>query len=120
METGPRSERRRARFEALYAEANPPLSYAANHVRALTERAREVHGEAHGALDPADRLEPDEADLVHERAELHRLELAVQSLEHDWLFLERGTAGRATPAGHAGLRPELPITVPHAQDSARA
>jgi len=120
METGPRSERRRARFEALYAEAKQALSYAANHVRALTERAREVHGEAHGALDPADRLEPDEADLVHERAELHRLELAVQSLEHDWLFLERGTAGWATPADDAGLGPELQMRVLEAQEAERA
>lgn len=119
METGSQSERRRARFEALYAEAKQALSYAANQVRALTERAREVHGEAHGALDRAERLEPGEADLVHERAELHRLELAVQSLEHDWLFLERGTAESATPADHAGLGPELQMRVLEAQEAER-
>lgn len=120
METGPRSERRRARFEALYAEAKQALSYAANQVRALTERAREVHGEAHGAPDRTDRPEPDAGELVHERAELHRLELAVQSLERDWLFLERGTVGSTTPADGAGLGPELQMRVLEAQEAERA
>ena len=120
MEMGPLSERRRARFEALYGEAKQALSYAANQVRGLTERAREVHGEAHGALDRADPHEPDKADLIRERAELRRLELAVQSLEHDWLFLERGTAGSATPADDAGLGPELQMRVLEAQEAERA
>ena len=42
MDIGTEAEQRRARFEALYAEAKQSLSYAANQVRALTEQARQL------------------------------------------------------------------------------
>lgn len=120
MEAGSQSAHRRARFETLYTEAKQTLSYAANQVRALTERAREVHGEAHSDELSAEGPETGRPDLVHERAALHRLELTVRSLEQDWLFLERGAAEMATPADDTGLGPDVQMRLLEAQEAERA
>ena len=104
---------RRQRSAALYAEAKQTLSYAANQLRVLAERSRSTAAELQDelrarrreeqersiesdpALDPLRRRELEElgADVVRARSELARLDLAVQGLEANWLFLERGSEG---------------------------
>ncbi len=135
METGTLGEGRRlideqdepheVRFDALYAEAKRALSVAANELRALRERAREIHAEAVDRWTTSDAAGQDEAGrlreagavgdsrsrslpsvagmtddvsvrLAHERTELSRLDAAVRDLEEVWLFLERGETGDAT------------------------
>ena len=118
MVTDDRSERRRVRFEALYAEAKQTLGYAANQLRALTERAREVHSESPTAGEPGG---PEREDPTREAVEQARLELVVRGLEQSWLFLERGSADPADPkADIEDLEPELRMHILEAQEAERA
>ena len=106
MDVGNRADQQRARFEALYAEAKQSLSYAANEVRSLTEQARQLR-------DGTD-------DTGREQATLARLELTVRSLERDWLFLERGTAGADDTGGETAADTEMQMRILQAQEAERA
>ena len=108
MDVGNQADQRRARFDALYAEAKQSLSYAANQVRSLTEQARQLRdaGDASG----------------QEQAAMARLDLTVRSLERDWLFLEQGTsaAGSGDGANEAGMETDVQMRLMQAQEAERA
>jgi len=129
---------RRQRSAALYAEAKQTLSYAANQLRVLAERSRSTAAELQDelrarrreeqersiesdpALDPLRRRELEElgADVVRARSELARLDLAVQGLEANWLFLERGSEGSGRLPD--GTDPALRMVILDAQEAERA
>ena len=137
METKAIDERRRARAEALYAEAKQTLGHAANQLRALTETARELYGETVSDLSRsrydrdgaarADRYaarseqaresESLAAELGQQRVELERLELAVRNLESNWLFLERP---RDEAPAHERTTPADRMRILEAQEQERA
>ncbi|MFI5292259.1 MAG: sensor histidine kinase [Candidatus Limnocylindrales bacterium] len=101
------ADQRRARFEALYAEAKQSLSYTANQVRALTDQARQLGG-------PSDAT-------GREQAALARLELTLRSLERDWLFLERGIGPESdAAAGQSDGDTDLQMRLMQAQEAERA
>ncbi len=107
MDVGNQADQRRARFDALYAEAKQSLSYAANQVRSLTEQARQLRdaGDASG----------------HEQAAMARLDLTVRSLERDWLFLEQGTSPEGGDgAEDTGTETEVQMRLMQAQEAERA
>ncbi|MGZ6294918.1 MAG: sensor histidine kinase [Candidatus Limnocylindrales bacterium] len=127
------------RSAALYAEAKQTLSYAANQLRALAERSRSVTAELQLELrnlrreDQADgdasadgpaevlrrhRLDELGGQVVRARSELARLDLAVQGLEANWLFLERG--GEASSRLPDGTDPALRMVILDAQEAERA
>ena len=106
MDTGTEAEQRRARFEALYAEAKQSLSYAANEVRSLTEQARQLR-------DGTD-------ETGREQATMARLELTVRSLERDWLFLERGTDQADDTGAEVAADTETQMRILQAQEAERA
>jgi len=131
--------RRRQRSATLYAEAKQTLSYAANQLRVLAERSRTVAGElqdelrtlrreeqerAPEPLEPAlenarrRHLEELGAEVVRTRSELARLDLAVQGLEANWLFLERGSEGSGRLPD--GTDPALRMVILDAQEAERA
>jgi two-component system sensor histidine kinase DegS len=69
-------------------------------------------------------LQRDEESLaselgVHQR-ELSRLELATRSLEHTWLFLERGEQSIGDDGGGAGLPTDLAMRIVEAQEAERS
>jgi signal transduction histidine kinase len=109
MDVGNEADQRRARFDALYAEAKASLSAAANQLRALTEQARQLRGGDDGS--------------GHEQTAVARLDLTVRSLERDWLFLERGAGPGSTEGdgdGHGVAETELQMRLMQAQEAERA
>ncbi len=106
MDAGTEADQRRARFDALYAEAKQSLSYAANQVRSLTEQAR--------------RLRDANDETGREQASLARLELTVRSLERDWLFLERGSDQADDAGAETAADTELQMRILQAQEAERA
>ena len=56
---------------------------------------------------------------VHQR-ELSRLELAIRSIEHTWLFLERGEQSIGDDGGGAGLPTDLAMRIVEAQEAERS
>jgi two-component system, NarL family, sensor histidine kinase DegS len=141
MQTDTVGERRGVRFEALYAEAKEALGYAANRLRALTERSREVYAEAtaqwhetearlHHDRDnePADperrqlgrSADMQAAEIAQQKMELARLEAVVRNLESSWLFLERGADGRGDPANDGQMRPSTQLQIVEAQEAERS
>ena len=59
-------------------------------------------------------------DLGEYQAELARLELALQTLERTWLFLERGDASLVGDVGTLGTPGEVQMRIVEAQEAERA
>jgi signal transduction histidine kinase len=59
-------------------------------------------------------------DLGEYQAELARLELALQTLERTWLFLERGDASLVSDVGTLGTPGEVQMRIVEAQEAERA
>jgi two-component system sensor histidine kinase DegS len=130
MDRGADGDRRRARFEAIYEEAKQALGYSANQLRALTERARELHAETTAewqrqrggpeATRPAATAAVGPDELGRQRQEVERLDVAVKSLESSWLFLERGSDGIAEQPPGDDLPADLRMRVLEAQEAERS
>ena len=60
------------------------------------------------------------SELGRHQAELARLELAPNTLERTWLFLERGDASLVDEAGGAGTAGDIQMRIVEAQEAERA
>jgi signal transduction histidine kinase len=129
MDTGGDGERERARFDALYEEAKQALSYTANQLRDLAERARQIHGEAATEWQQASPAGPEppssssaarSEELVRQRQEVERLDLAVKSLESSWLLLERGAHDHLEEDEPEGLSVDERMRVLEAHEAERS
>jgi len=65
-------------------------------------------------------VEADSAEIGERQAELARLELAEQTLERTWLFLERGDASLVTELGVAASPGEGQMRIVEAQEAERS
>ncbi len=130
---------RREGSTSLYAEAKESLSEGASRLRVLAERSRTLTGELQAELrrlrredreatddgsapraEAARRRRLDElgAEVARARSEVARLDLVVQGLEANRLFLEGG--GDASGQLPDGTDPALRMVILDAQEAERA
>ncbi len=120
-------------YREAYADAQAEWHVLRDELERLRRGHRDASPDAPDGAAPADarakdarrrRLQRDEESLaselgVHQR-ELARLELATRSLEHTWLFIERGDQSIGDDGGGAGLSTDLAMRIVEAQEAERS
>jgi len=130
------------RFDGLRAEATAAVSHSANALRVVRESYREAYAEVlarwQGLRERIDVVEwpPEDQDAAGERsrtevdrltdeigtrqAELAKLDLAQQTLERTWLFLERGDVTLVSDPSGPPTTGDIAMRIIEAQEAERA
>lgn len=107
------------RFDGLRAEATAAVGSSANTLRTIRDRYREAYGEllrrTQGQRDGRSTEE-----IGDRQAELTKLDLAQQTLERTWLFLERGDVTLVTDPGGPPTSGDIAMRIVEAQEAERA
>ena len=107
------------RFDGLRAEATAAVGYSANALRTVRDRYREAYAallrEVQGPRDGSATEE-----LGVRQVELTKLDLAQQTLERTWLFLERGDVTLVTDPGGPPTSGDIAMRIVEAQEAERA
>ena len=107
------------RFDGLRAEATAAVGSSANTLRTVRDRYREAYADllkrTQGTRDGRQTEE-----IGDRQAELAKLELAQQTLERTWLFLERGDVTLVTDPGGPPTSGDIAMRIVEAQEAERA
>jgi two-component system sensor histidine kinase DegS len=107
------------RFDGLRAEATAAVGLSANTLRVVRDRYREAYTEL--LKGSQGRRDGRMTEVIGDRqAELTKLELAQQTLERTWLFLERGDVTLVTDTGGPPTSDDIAMRIVEAQEAERA
>ncbi len=110
-------------FDGLHAEAKAAVSRAANDLRAVRDRYRTAYLDelTRGTPRATTRTGPTgrPADLGLHQQELSKLDLAGQTLEQTWLFLERGDRSLLADAADPELPADARMRIVEAREAER-
>jgi two-component system sensor histidine kinase DegS len=115
-----------SRFDGLRAEATAAVGYGANTLGSVRERYREAYTKALGRWqsrrDQLDMVDRDRltVELGAHQAELAKLELAEQTLERTWLFLQGGDATLVSGGNGPATVADLNMRIMEAQEAERS